>query len=248
MSKRIILVHKGSSYKTAYDELTGFALACQSHFPDFEVVLTMTSTRAINKLSHRGVEIKPLATLLFDASYEITIIQPLYLFEGIEYSALTELIERYYQSSRILVNGPLIYFEDDVEQLVKALSKAQDNKPTLYVGHGTLHEVNSIYRKIEIALNALSPQKIYVRTLLEAGDLICQQLISDGVKRVSLKPLMLTSGYHVSKDLIGEDSLVTMLKKAELEVMASSNGLLSDVEIRQLFIRKIEKCILSEVF
>ena len=126
--------------------------------------------------------------------------------------------------------------------------KDQSDIPTLYVGHGTLHEVNAIYHKIEVALGGMSRERVYVKTLLETGDAICKALKADGVTQISLRPLMLAAGYHVSKDLIGEDSLTVTLKKAEIEVITSSNGLLSDGEIRQLFIRKIEKCILSEVF
>lgn len=238
--KSLVLVHKGSSFSKSYDALQAITQVFKTHFGDqYDVQLALTSKRAVQKLQKRGYDAISVESLLFDHPYESTTILPLMLFEGSEYQTLTDEHLKFYHGQKLTVLKPLIASPEDVGILARILHASLPTSPVLMIGHGSKLQVNDMYHAIETTYKAHYPhQAFWVRTLEDPLDAIVGSVTQS---HVTLVPLMMTAGYHVTKDIFGEDSIEAKLEAAGIKVTAMAIGLLDIKAIQDFIIDKAKK-------
>lgn len=240
----LFIVHRGSSYAKAWQALNGLADQFASILNHYDVKLALTSTRAVQKLQARGFDAKTVENQIFDSKYDTITILPLMLFEGNEYESLANDHLKYYQSDQLHLLPPLMTCEEEIIAFSKSLATTLPDGPVLLVGHGSATEANNNYEYIEMALRNLTEnQAIFVTTLLETPKSVLSRLQSANVQNLTLMPLMLTAGYHVTKDIFGENSIESVLSDAQIKVDVINEGLIENALIQSYIMTKLNKSL-----
>ena len=217
MRQAILLVSAGR-------EIAGIRTAVENRFPEYEV-------RSISTIPP-GRE--PLETALEQAAADgITklVVQPVYLAEGYEYACLSEKLNAcaaYFKEAALA--RPLLSGAADRKTVASALAEelsVYDDGATavLCMAHGTEKAGNSLYYEFQKVLEANVRLPVYLGVLkgepsLEA--VLCK-LKEDGLKtensackRIVLRPLMVSAGRHVLRDMAG-DGANSWKKRLEAE-------------------------------
>lgn len=145
--------------------------------------------------------------------------------------------------------GSKYEYHNDMEVLVKALAKdielaKKNNTALLYMGHGNNHLSTGLYYELGELLTETYPDtKIYVG-LVEGHptfDTTLEKMKADGVKSVTLKPLMVVAGDHASNDMAGDedDSWKVMLTNAGIKVTPVLEGLGSKASIQKIYLNHL---------
>ena len=116
------------------------------------------------------------------------------------------------------------------------------------MGHGTYHQANRVYEKIEKLLEKEDERKYYMATVEGIPSLedILALLDREGkVRKVTLVPFMLVAGEHAIKDMAGEEetSWKNRCRSHGYEVECFLQGMGSYEEIRSFYRRKCRKCL-----
>ena len=98
----------------------------------------------------------------------------------------------------------------------------------------------TIYEKLQARLTQEGHGHCYIGTMKEAPSLqdMKQKLLGHGgYKRIVLRPLLITAGWHVREDMAGEKehSWKNMLKKEGYEVICHLEGLGRNPDIQRIF-------------
>ncbi len=203
---------------------------------------------------------------LQNEGYKNIVVQTTLLTHGEEYIDLKAYVdaldsietikEKWKPFNKIALGRPLMgtwgkkfEYRQDLKQLVEALSgdvelAKKNNTALLYMGHGNSHLSTGSYYELGELLTATYPDtKIYVG-LVEghpAFDTVLAKMKSDGVKNVTLKPLMVVAGDHASNDMAGDedDSWKVMLTNAGIKVTPVLEGLGSKESIQKIYLNHL---------
>ncbi len=137
-----------------------------------ELRRAFTSDIVRRRLAERGVYVQSveeaLAELHKDGCSHIWI-QPTHLIPGEEYDRLKAQAKRWEDSFSLLKIGePLLLSEEDYDNTVRIMKeryKAAEDKACIFMGHGTYHEANRAYEKIEKRLEQESMQRYFMATV-----------------------------------------------------------------------------------
>jgi CDP-diglyceride synthetase len=99
----------------------------------------------------------------------------------------------------------------------------QEEEAILYVGHGSKQDESAVYEGLEKELHASGQTAAIVGTL----ESIDQVLTRINTRKVTVAPLLLTSGKHALQDICGEgkESVVSRLRAGGREVCFIEKGL-----------------------
>ena len=256
MKKAVLVV----SFGTTYEETRKKTIeVCEKKISlalsDYDFYRAYTSNRIIKKIKNRdGIEINnPLQVLekLYEEGYKEVIVQPLHIICGEEYNKLKYEVEKYrYKFKRIILGSPLLTCEDDykefVEAIINQIPKLCYDEAILFVGHGTLHESNLVYKDVE---NMLRDYGINAYIVTLEGDKnihhVIKNLKSENIQTINLMLMMLVVGYHVGKDIKGdkESSLKSILEKEGFKLNMNLKGLGENAKIQDKFVRHAYSCI-----
>lgn len=240
----VIYVHRGSSFPSSLKELQTILNDVENSSLSTSQSLAMISKRAVEKLRKRGFDTESLDEVLFKCGSERIVIAPLYLFKGIEFDTLTNEHLKYYIRENLIVSEPLIAHEHDVALLSSALSKCFDDTNVLFIGHGSTSEANDYYDLIEQSLrSSYKDNKVFVRTLNDDPKEFSKLLKEESIEQITIYPLMFTAGYHVTKDIFGDDSWRSILEESGTIVVSKKQGLLANKSVRDLIHNKIRKLL-----
>ena len=188
---------------------------------------------------------------LLAGGYTRAAVASLHLFPGMEYEAMTEIFNAYGSRFKRLVLGtPLLYWmgqeeqRDDAAALVEVLRQAfpaqKADEAILFMAHGTQHPSNSFYTLLQTRIDAAGWKNAFVYTMAGWPRLehIMPTLKENGVRRVTLMPLMLAAGVHVVRDMAGNDpdSHRSRLMAEGFEVEAVPKGLGEMEKARELYV------------
>ena len=141
---------------------------------------------------------------------------------------------------------------ESVRSVVEALCSAtaeqdQDGTAIVFMGHGTEHEANASYAKLQDAFNAAGKTNYLVGTVEAAPSLddMLSAVQAGGYTKVVLQPLMVVAGDHANNDMAGDepDSWKSTFAAAGYEVEPVLQGMGEIADIQQIYVDHVQQAI-----
>ncbi len=184
---------------------------------------------------------------------KILAVQPTHLMHGFEYDELMEVLAGYADAfDKISVGEPLLTSDEDFDRVADIMIdivRDYDDGSTaiVYMGHGTEHEYNKIYARMQETLLAKGAVNYYVGTV-EAEpsvDDVLEAIAGKGYTRVVLRDMMVVCGDHANNDMAGdeEDSWKSISTAAGYELVCVMEGLGQVPEIQQIYVEHALKAV-----
>lgn len=243
----ILMVHFGTT------EPEGRALSLETvnndvkaAFPNMEVRQAYASAIIRNIWGKRGEHFyspqEALMQLRADG-YEYVYVQSTTLMEGYEMTYLREAIAALQPFFKVLKAGnPLLYSVEDCQEVLDILTRdgAEKNQAVVLVGHGTTHPSTAVYAMLQTMLQEREQTNWYVSTIegYPTQDMTLKTLKQSKVKKVQLRPLLLTAGDHARNDIAKEWK--ELFEQQGFEVDVRLQGLGEIKAIRDIYIRHIK--------
>ena len=115
------------------------------------------------------------------------------------------------------------------------------------MGHGTEHEANATYTKLQGQFLASGYQNYFIGTVEAAPtvDDVLEAVKATDASKVVLIPLMIVAGDHANNDMAGdeEDSWKTIFTQAGYEVECVLRGMGSYAGVRQMILDHLSDAI-----
>lgn len=172
-------------------------------------------------------------------------IQPLLIIGGHEYEKIIREVNEFFVDNKdfnIRIGKPLLDSELDYENVVEALNfeKNKTNEGIVFMGHGSDHNADISYEKLESTIRAKGYNNVFVGTVEGSKTIedILIELKDKNVYKVDLKPFMLVAGDHAINDMASdeEDSWKSILEENNINVSAEIKGLGEIPAIQDIFI------------
>lgn len=189
----------------------------ESAYTDYAVRRAFTAQIVIDHVKDRdGVAIDNVTEALDRAvanGVKNLVVQPTLLMNGIEYDELQTTLAEYADSfEKVVVGEPLLTSDDDFNAVIEAITtatEAYDDGETaiVYMGHGTHHESNAVYGKMQEMLAAAGYANYFVGTVEGSPSLEDVMALVDAgeYKKVVLAPLMVVAGDHANNDMASDE-------------------------------------------
>lgn len=252
----ILAVSFGTSYNDSRDKTIGaIENALTEAYPDYEVRRAFTSQIIIDKLKERdGLEIdnvtEALDRLVADGVKEL-IVQPTHVMHGYEYDDTVEEIEKYRDKfDSVTVAEPLLDTNEDYADVAAAVADdtaeyvTDENTAVVLMGHGTEHDSNSTYAKLQDVYTSNGPKNYFIGTVEATPTLdeVMRTVKDNGYTKVVLRPLMIVAGDHANNDMAGdeEDSWKSVFEKEGFEVECVLKGMGEIPAIQQIYVRHVK--------
>lgn len=257
----ILVVSFGTSYNDSRDITIGAVEeAIAKAYPDYEVRRAFTSQIIIDKLKERdNLEIdnveEALDRLVADGVKEL-IVQPTHVMSGYEYDDLYNAVSQYADKfDKVVMGAPLLTSDEDFDKVIEVLVNetkeyASDDTAVVFMGHGTEHDANATYAKLQEKITAAGYNNYYIGTVEATPTLedVMESLKAGGYKKVVLEPLMIVAGDHANNDMAGdeEDSWKTILTGEGYEVECVLRGLGEFEGIQAVYAEHVQDAINAE--
>ena len=112
----------------------------------------------------------------------------------------------------------------------------------LVMTHGTPHPSNAFYAVIQDRLNKLGRGNIHVYSVegMPVLEHVIPVLKEEGVKHVTLMPMMMVAGDHANNDMAGDedDSHKVILQKEGFTVTPYIHGMGENPAVRSIFVER----------
>lgn len=171
-------------------------------------------------------------------------------------ASIQTIKEKFKPFNKIVIGRPLMgtwgkdyEYSQDIAKLSTALKDdielaKENNSALVYMGHGNDHLSTGLYYELEKRLNQTYPDVNAYVGLVEGHpdfDELLSKLQRDGVKNVTIKPLMVVAGDHATNDMAGdeEDSWKVMLTEAGIKVKPILVGLGSSDKIQKIYLQHL---------
>lgn len=231
----------------------------EAAFTDYAVRRAFTAQIVIDHVKDRDGEVIDNVTEALDRAVEngvkTLVVQPTHLMNGIEYDELQTTLADYADAfEQIVVGEPLLTSDDDfkvVETAITENTASYDDGETaiVFMGHGTEHESNGVYAKLQEMLTADGYENYYIGTV-EAEPSLDDVVAAVGegeYTKVVLAPLMVVAGDHANNDMASdeEDSWKTTFVNAGYEVETLLQGLGENEAIREVYVQHAQAAVES---
>ena len=254
----LLAVSFGSSYnETREANIDAIEADLQDAYPEYEVRRAFTSQIIIDILEEReGMEIdnvtEAMDRLIADGVREV-VVQPTHVMPGFEYDdVMAEIAEYADKFDSMKVGEPLLSSDDDFDAVVATLIEETaeynaEGNAIVFMGHGTEHEANATYARLQKRLNAAGCDNYFVGTVEATpslDDVLAAVQATDATK-VVLLPLMIVAGDHANNDMAGDEegSWKDVFTKAGYEVECVLKGLGEYDGIRALQVKHAGEAI-----
>ena len=250
----VLVVSFGTSYnETRKATIEAIENEIAEKYPQYQVRRAFTSQMIINKLKDRDNLVidnvqEAMERLVKDGVKKV-IIQPTHVMSGFEYDDMAEEVKPYedkFESFKI--GSPLLSTDEDYSKAADIITEetkeyAKGNTAVVFMGHGTEHEANSTYSKLQQVLSDKGYSNYIIGTVEAEPTLedTIAQVNKGKYEKVVLLPFMIVAGDHANNDMAGdnEDSWKTTFKKEGYEVECVLKGLGEYEGIRTMFAEKI---------
>lgn len=254
----ILAVSFGTSYNDTRDKTIGaIENAIAEANGDYEVRRAFTSQIIIDILAERdGLQIDNIEEALdrlVEDGIKSFVVQPTHIMSGYEYDDVIAALDEYKDKfDTISVGAPLLTSDDDYSKVADALiadTADYDDGSTaiVFMGHGTEHDANTAYAKLQEVLTSKGAENIFVGTV-EATPSLDDMV--DAVKegeytKVVLQPLMVVAGDHANNDMAGDEegSWKTTFEAEGYEVECILKGLGEIEAIRDIYVAHVNDAI-----
>lgn len=254
----LLVVSFGSSFnETREANIDAIEADLQAAYPEYEVRRAFTSQIIIDILEEReGLEIdnitEAMDRLVADGVKEV-VVQPTHVMPGFEYDdVMAEIAEYADKFDSMKVGEPLLSSDDDFDAVVATLIEETaeynvEGSAIVFMGHGTEHEANATYARLQKRLNAAGCDNYFVGTVEATpslDDVLAAVQATDATK-VVLLPLMIVAGDHANNDMAGDEegSWKDVFTKAGYEVECVLKGLGEYDGIRALQVKHAGEAI-----
>ncbi len=249
--KVLLVTSFGTSYNDNRDLSIGsIEQKLQAAYPDYEIRRAFTSQIIIDKLKKRdGIAIdnvtEAMDRLVSDGVREV-VVQPTHVMSGFEYDDVVAEVTPYADKfDSFKIGSPLLVSDADYDEVVSIITgetKDYDAEGTavVFMGHGTEHEANATYAKLQQHLTAAGYGNYFIGTVEATPSLddVLALVQDSGAKKVVLLPLMIVAGDHANNDMAGDEegSWKTTFEQAGFEVECVLRGLGQYEEIQNMFV------------
>ncbi len=249
--KAILVVSFGTSVNATREKtIDRIEADIQKSMPDRAFYRAWTSGMIIRKIEKRdGVHIntveEAMEQMLSDGITDV-IVQPTHVIRGIEYDQLKEtVLEKGKEFEQVRIGTPLLTTSEDADAVLQAvmaeIGAIGKEETVVFMGHGTPHDINSIYTELDQRLKELGYPQAFMGTV-EAEptlDTLLEKVKTLQVKRVILAPFMVVAGDHAMNDMAGDedDSWKSTFEKAGYEVECILKGLGEYPAVRQIYVK-----------
>ena len=222
-----------------------------------EVVEAKKETSSIDKLKERdGIEIdnvtQAMDRLVADGVKEV-VIQPTHVMSGFEYDDIVKEVSPYQEKfDSFKMGSPLLITDEDYQELASVIAEETkeydtDGSAVVFMGHGTEHEANAAYARLQKVLTEGGYSRYFIGTVEAEPSLedVLALVQASGAKKVTLLPLMIVAGDHANNDMAGDedDSWKSVFEKAGFEVECVLKGLGQYPGIQKMFVDHVAKTI-----
>ncbi len=260
--KAILVVSFGTSYHdTCRKTIGAIEKALQEAYPDWEVRRAFTSQIVIRTLRERdGIVVdtveEAMKRLAEDGIQEV-VVQSIHVTPGFEYDKMVQEVSVFRQRfAHLSIGAPLLETEKDYRELAHILSKETagyegEDTAIVWMGHGTRHEANAAYARMQQTLIECGCKQHFVGTVeaKPALDDVMACVKACGAKKVVLLPLMIVAGDHANNDMAGSDekSWKSQFEQEGFEVIPVLKGMGEYRGIKDMFIRHVgEAAVFNE--
>ena len=254
MKKGIIVVSFGTTYEEARRlSIESIENKIREEYKDYLVLRAFTSQMVINKLKKRDNYFvdnpKEALEKMKEEGIQEIYIQPLHIIPGHEYEKLLRQVNSFLEENpdfQIKTGKPLLYSSTDYENLVDGLGLNR-GETIVFMGHGTDHQADIFYKKLEKTFRDKAYRNVYVATV--EGETTLEDIIPDlkanNIQDVKLRPFMLVAGDHAINDMASdeEDSWESILKSNGFNVVSQIEGLGEVEAIQNIYLRHLEESI-----
>lgn len=257
MKKGIIVTSFGTTYKeTRKLCIESIENKIEEKYSDYLVLRAFTSQMVINKLKKRDNYIvdnpKEALEKMKAEGIEEIYIQPLHIILGHEYEKLLGQVDGFLKENpnhSIKIGKPLLNEDIDYEEVVDGLSigNLNEKEALVFMGHGTDHEVDTSYKKLEKTFRKKGHENVYIGTV--EGEITIEDIIpslkSKDIEKIILKPFMLVAGDHAINDMASseKDSWASILRSHGFQVETIIKGLGEIKPIQNIYLKHLENII-----
>ncbi len=248
--KGILVVSFGTSYDKARACIDAVESSIENSFPNYVIRRAFTSGMIIKKLAERGIYVDTVSEALGKLASEGVkelIVQPTHLIAGIEYEKLLDAVsvsQELFHSVKI--GAPLLANESDQKELVAIIEKEikrQEGECLVLMGHGSEHEANGVYTKLQELFFKQGNLEVFVGTVegTPNGEDVLKN-VKKRYKKAVMAPLMLVAGDHALHDMAGEeDSWKTMFEEEGIEVRTILKGLGTYQGVLEMYVKHVKQ-------
>lgn len=254
----ILTVSFGTSYNDSREKTIGaIEKAIADAYPDYEVRRAFTSQTVIDIIKERdGIETdnveEALERLVSDGVKEV-VVQPTHVMSGYEYDDLAAAVETYKDKfDKVAMGTPLLTSDEDYTNLVNALTTAtkdysNNSTAIVFMGHGTEHDANSTYTKLQDAFTSAGADNYFIGTVEATPTLddVIADVKAKGYSKVVLEPLMVVAGDHANNDMAGDEdgSWKTTFEAEGFEVECVLKGLGEIEDVQKIYVYHVGDAI-----
>ena len=258
--KELLVVSFGTSFNNSRVATIGaIENALEKAFPGYSVRRGFTANIIIDHVKARDGELIDDITEALDRAVangvKELVVQPTHLMHGFEYDDVIKEIAKYSDSMNITVAEPLLTSDEDfrivMDAIVEATKQYDDGKTAIcFMGHGTEHEYNFVYEKMQKLLTEAGHANYFVGTV-EAEPSVQDVLAlvqAGSYERVVLRPLMIVAGDHAHNDMADpddEESWYSVFAAAGYEVECVLEGLGQLPAIQELFVAHTQAAVVA---
>lgn len=247
----ILAVSFGTSYNDSREITIGaIEKSLADAYPDYEVRRAFTAQTVIDILKDRdnietdNIE-QALERMVNDGVREL-VVQPTHIMSGYEYDDTAAAVEEYKDKfDKVSFGLPLLSSDRDFTDAANALTAVTseynaEDTAVVFMGHGTEHEANAVYTKLQETLASAGADNYFIGTVEATPSLddVLAAVKAGGYTKVVLEPLMVVAGDHANNDMAGdeEDSWKTVFENEGFEVECVLRGLGEFPEIREIYV------------
>ena len=240
MSKKAVLVVSyGTSYIETREKTIGAVeKAISAAFPDRELRRAFTAKMVIGIIKKKeGVTVDFVTDALqklLDEGFDDVLVQSTHVTNGGQYDFVVDAVREFKgKFASMSLGSPLLTSDDDYDEVVKAVIDTyypRDPDSALVVmGHGTEHYANATYSQLMMKFWYAGYRNVYDTTAGRFPDF--RQTAADmrgkGYRNVTLMPLLVVAGDHVTNDIVGEgdESLLSIMRREGYNVTADLRSL-----------------------
>jgi Cobalamin biosynthesis protein CbiK, Co2+ chelatase len=257
MKKGILVVSFGTShYDTFQNCIEAVEHSIQQTYPEITCYRAFTSEIIMRILKTRdGMDIynveEALQRMYMDGITHVYI-QPTHIIDGIENNKVKRIMEQYQDKFEVLkIGAPLLLEDHDYEQVVQAvwgeLKETVEDNLLIFMGHGSDHEANLSYEKLEEEFHKQGYSNVFIATVEAKPDLdsVIERIKKLNQNKIIVTPFMLVAGDHAKNDMASEeeDSFYSLLKNEGYEVCCIVKGLGEYESIRTIFVEHLKEIL-----